>query len=177
MTPAPDLRVEPLDPARHDREGFVCGVDSLDAYLKMRATQDMRRKANAVFVLAAVGEPRRILGYFTLCAYALAPGDVPEAVRPLVPRYPRVSATLIGRLAIARDGQGKGLGSMLLARALRLAYANADVVGSSMVVVDALDGAAARFYETHGFVRLPESLRLILPMQTIGKMIGPEAGR
>jgi hypothetical protein len=34
-----------------------------------------------------------------------------------------------------------------------------------MVVVDALDEAAAGFYAAHGFVRLPDSLRLVLPMR------------
>ena len=31
------LRIELFDPARHDRAGFVCGVDRLDNYLKLSA--------------------------------------------------------------------------------------------------------------------------------------------
>ena len=57
-----------------------------------------------------------------------------------------------------------------MVRALRRAYESADTVGSSMVVVDALDEPAAQFYVAHGFVRLPESLRLVLPMQTVAKL-------
>lgn len=171
MAEPPDLRVEPLDAKRHDRQGFTCGVDGLDSYLRTNAAQDVRRRANAVFVLVATAAPRRILGYFTLCAYGLAPGVVPEAARKHVPRYPLVSATLIGRLAVATSEQGRGLGSVLLARALRMAYDNADVVGSVMVVVDALDERAVEFYAGHGFVRLPESLRLVLPMRTLEKLI------
>ena len=34
-----------------------------------------------------------------------------------------------------------------------------------MVVVDALGEAAAGFYAAHGFVRLPDSLRLVLPLR------------
>jgi hypothetical protein len=34
-------------------------------------------------------------------------------------------------------------------------------------VVDALDERAAMFYAAHGFIQLPESKRLILPMKTI----------
>jgi GNAT superfamily N-acetyltransferase len=165
------FRVEPLDGRRHDRTGFACGVDSLDLYLKTQASQDLRRKANAVFVLVRVDSAGQIIGYFTLCASALAPGDVPAAARRYLPRYPLVSATLIGRLAIDRRHQGQRLGSLLLARALRLAYENADLVGSSMVVVDAIDDSAARFYAAHGFIRLPESNRLILPMRSIGDLV------
>lgn len=162
----------PLDAKRHDRAAFASGVESLDAYLKTQASQDMRRKANAVFVMVAPDAPERVVGYFTLCAYALAQGNVPDAARRHIPRYPLVSATLIGRLAIDRGHQGQGLGSMLLARALRMAYQNADVVGSSMVVVDAMDENAARFYAAHGFVRLPDSMRLVIPMRSIGEATG-----
>lgn len=170
--PGYEFQVEPLD-GRHDRAGFSCGAASLDTYLKTQASQDMRRKANAVFVLVAPPDNARIVGYFTLCAFALGQGDVPEEARRHIPRYPLVSATLIGRLAVARDRQGQGIGAVLLALALRKAHENASIVGSSMVVVDALDERAARFYAAHGFTKLPDSLRLVLPMRDAGGMIGP----
>jgi GNAT superfamily N-acetyltransferase len=169
---APDLCVEPLSP-RHDRADFFCGVAGLDAYLKVQAGQDVRRKANAVFILVNTEAPARILGYFTLCSTALAPGDIPEAARKHVSRYPLVSATLVGRLAIERASQGQGLGAILLARALRLASEASETIGSSMVVVDAIDVRAADFYAAHGFVRLPESRRLVLPMRLIERLLAP----
>jgi hypothetical protein len=70
--PSGDLRVEPLASA-HDRSHFVCGVESLDFYLRTQAGQDIRRKANAVFVLVRAAQPKDVLGYFTLCATALNP--------------------------------------------------------------------------------------------------------
>lgn len=160
-------RLEPLGKQHDDRECFRCGVESLDAYLKTQASQDMRRKANAVFVLTPQDEPCRIAGYFTLCAYGISPGAIPHAAQKYIPRYPVVSATLLGRLAASTKFQGRGVGSILLARALAKAYENADVVGSSMVVVDAIDERAAGFYRAHGFIPLPESMRLVLPMRTI----------
>ena len=162
--PSEDLRIVLLN-EKHDRGGFTCGVESLDRYLKTQAGQDVRRKANAVFILGELGEPAHILGYYTLCAMAISQGDVPEAARKHVPRYPLVSATLIGRLAVAKDHQGQRLGAVLLADALQRAFESASTVGSSMVIVDALDEAAAGFYAAHGFVRLPNSLRLVLPMR------------
>ena len=165
-------RVEALG-KEHDRAGFFCGVESLDVYLKSQASQDMRRKANAVFVMVPESLPTLIAGYFTLCAFGLEPGAIPETAKKHLPRYPVVSATLLGRLALRKDLHGRGLGSVLLAEALRKAYWNADVVGSSMVVVDAIDGGAAKFYEAHGFLRLPESMRLILPMRTLGQRLEP----
>jgi hypothetical protein len=51
---------------------------------------------------------------------------------------------------------------------------SAETVGSSMVVVDAVDEGAAAFYAAHGFVRLPDSMRLVLPMRTVERLV---AGR
>jgi len=163
-----DLRIVLLG-EEHDRGSFACGVESLDRYLKTQAGQDVRRKANAVFVLSRDAEPDRILGYYTLCAMAVSQGEVPEAARKHVPRYPLVSCTLIGRLAVASDQQGQRLGSILLADALQRAFESANTVGSSMVIVDALDEAAAGFYTAHGFVRLPDTLRLVMPMRQAGR--------
>lgn len=168
--PVEKLRFALLDRG-HQRAGFTCGVDSLDRYLKAQAGQDVRRKANAVFVMSLLDAPDHILGYYALCAMALPQGDIPEAACKHLPRYPLVSATLIGRLAVSLGQQGKGLGAVLLADALRRAWLAADTVGSSMVVVDAIDDTAAGFYAAHGFVRLPESRRLILPMRALVEMM------
>ena len=169
--PSGDLRIVPLDEG-HDRSSFTCGVDSLDRYLKTQAGQDIRRKANAVFILTEPGEPARMLGYYTLCAMTISQGDVPEEARKHVPRYPLVSATLIGRLAVARERQGQFMGAVLLADALQRAFESASTVGSSMVMVDALDEPAAGFCAAHGFVRLPDSLRLVLPMRLACGTVG-----
>jgi hypothetical protein len=42
-----------------------------------------------------------------------------------------------------------------------------------MLVVDAIDERATEFYRANGFVRLPDSLRLVLPMALIGRLIVP----
>lgn len=165
-----DLAIVPLDD-RHRRAAFTCGVEALDNYLHTQAGQDVRRRANGVFVLVESTQAETVLGYYTLCATALPPAAVPEAARKHIPRYPLVSATLIGRLAVAKDRQGQRLGPVLLANALRRALASAETVGSSMIVVDALDDGAASFYAAHGFVRLPESLRLVLPMRVVESMM------
>lgn len=90
-----------------------------------------------------------------------------DAARKHIPRYPLVSATLVGRLAVSEARQGQRLGALLLADAVRRAYASAATVGSSILVVDAISERAAALYEGNGFVRLPDSLRLLLPMHAI----------
>ena len=46
---------------------------------------------------------------------------MPAAARKHIPRYPLVSATLVGRLAVSEARQGERLGAMLLADAVRRA--------------------------------------------------------
>src|SRR3981081_1639740 len=159
----PDLKIEALAP-HHDRNRFSCGVDSLDRYLRTQASQDVRRKANGVFILVERDKSDVVLGYYTLCAPGVAQGDVPSAARKHIPRYPMVSATLVGRLAVSEARQGESLGAMLLADAGGRAYESAACCGSSILVVDAISERSSAFYEGNGFVRLPDSLRLVLPM-------------
>ena len=158
-----DLRVEPLS-QDHGRAEFSCGEESLDRYLKTQARQDARRRFNAVFVMVGADQPTRILGYFSLSAYSLPREQIPEEIRNRLPRHDQVSAMLIGQFAVAREHQGRGLGAVLLDRALVRAYESADAVGASLVVVDALNDAAASFYRAFGFLSLADTKRLILPM-------------
>lgn len=44
---------------------------------------------------------------------------------------------------------------------------------SSMLVVDAISERGAAFYEGNGFVRLHDSLRLVLPMHAIQQLVEP----
>ena len=166
----PDLRIEALA-EHHDRSTFSCGIDSLDRYIRDQAGQDVRRKANGVFVLVVSTQPSMVLGYYTLCATAVPQGEVPVAARKHIRRYPLVAAILVGRLAISATRQGQRLGAILIADAVRRTYASASTIGASMMVVDAINERAATFYEANGFVRLPDSLRLVLPMSVIKRMI------
>lgn len=168
--PRPDLRIEALAP-HHDRSGFSCGVDSLDRYFRTQAGQDVRRKANVVFVLVEPKRPDVVLGYYTLCATGLPHGDVPVAARKHIPRFPLVAAILVGRLAVSEARQGERFGAMLIADVVRRSYASASTIGASMMVVDAINERAAAFYEGNGIARLPDSLRLVLPMDVIKRMV------
>lgn len=170
MTAHADLQVEPLGP-HHDREGFSCGIDSLDRYLRRQAGEDMRRRSAGVFVLAERANPGVVLGYYTLSQANIAQGDIPAAARKHVPRYPLVAATLIGQLAVSQARQGERLGAILIADAVERVWATAATAGSSILVVDAINDRAAAFYEGNGFVRLPDSQRLVLPMHTIQRLV------
>ena len=82
-----------------------------------------------------------------------------------------VSATLLGRLAVATNFRGQHLGETLLMDALRRSLSLSAQVASSGVVVDAKDDLAVAFYRKYGFFDLPRvGRRLFLPMGTIEQL-------
>jgi predicted GNAT family N-acyltransferase len=163
-----DLRLEPLRP-HHDRAAFSCGIEALDRYLHQQAAQDVKKRVAAIFVLTPDG--KTIAAYYTLSQFSVELDMIPAAVARKLPKYPMVPATLIGRLAVSRAFQGRGLGELILMDALHRCLAGSRQVASAAVIVDAKDEAAAVFYRKYGFLELPEApSRLFLPMTTIERM-------
>ena len=152
------FRLEVLAPS-HDREGFACGVDALDAYFARQATQDVRRRASACYVAVEAGSGQ-VAGYYTLAAGGVPVTDLPEALTRRLPRYPSVPVARIGRLAVDTAFKGQKLGGALLAdaaiRALR------SEVAVFALVVDAKDDAAEAFYVHHGFERFGTQARQLI---------------
>lgn len=155
------FRIETLDD-RHDRSSFESGADSLDRYLKTQASQDVRRRVAACFV-AVSRHTGELAGYYTLAAANIALSDLAPAIVKKLPRYPAVPAVLLGRLAIAKSHQGKGLGSVLLVDGIE--RSSRAELGIFAMVVEAKDERAQQFYEHFGFVILPgPGRRLVLPI-------------
>ena len=164
------LTVEPLNPL-HNREQFRCVAEPLERYLRTRANQDLKRRVAAVFVASEPEDSSVILGYYTLSATTIRPQELPPAEARRLPRYDSIPATLLGRLAVGRELQRKGLGSYLLLDALRRAVVSSREVASYAVVVDAKDEAAVSFYQHFEFDSLTDSPnRLYLPMKRVARL-------
>ncbi len=152
------FRLEPLGPS-HERGGFSCGVEVLDQYLATRASQDVRRRVSACYVAVEVSSGK-LAGFYTLAAASVPLVELPSDVSKRLPRHPAVPVARVGRLAIAKAFQGKGLGGALLAdAALRAARSELAVFA---LVVDAKDEEAAAFYRHHGFEPLGGNDRQLL---------------
>jgi predicted GNAT family N-acyltransferase len=160
-------RVEPLG-AGHDRASFHSGVPELDRYLHEKAGQDARRRVAAPFVL--IDPSGTVMGYYTLSAYSVRLGELPEAIAKNLPRYPLLPATLLGRLAVSIACRGQHLGGFLLMDALYRSWKNTSQVASIGVVVEALDEDARAFYIHHEFRSLKDHPdKLFIAMSTIEK--------
>ena len=154
----------------HKKKDFNCGKTLLDNYLHTQAKQDVKRKLAACFILA--GEENKVKGYYTLSATAvqrdLLPGNIKNKMPP---SYHDLPATLLGRLAIDSSYQGQGLGEHLLLDALKRCHdISSWSIGSMAVIVDPIDAGAQRFYENYGFITLPDSGKMFLPMETISQL-------
>jgi GNAT superfamily N-acetyltransferase len=166
----PEFHSEALDGTRHDREGFSCGNQRLDNYLRNRATQDVRKRVAVAFVLTPDG--KTIAGYYTLSQYAVQLDLIPQEIARRFPKYPEIPATLIGRLARSTAFRGHGIGELLLLDALERILSSTEQVASAAVVVDAKDDEAKRFYLKYQFIELPgHPNRLFLPMGTVKELL------
>lgn len=164
----PRLVIEPLGP-QHDRDSFMCGEPAVDDYLRRRASQDTRRRVARVFV--AVGAaPEEIAGYYTLSAASFEKDELPAGIARRLPHYP-VPAVVVGRLAVSRSFQGRGLGETLLLDAVRRVVRASATIAAYAVVVDAKNEAGPAFYERYGFQPFPSTRhRLFLPLETFEKL-------
>jgi GNAT superfamily N-acetyltransferase len=147
----------------HDRGAFRSGVDALDRYLRELALQDVKRRVAGCFV--ALNDARAITGFYTLAATSVAVDALPPELTKRLPRYPLVPAVLIGRLAVAVEHQGQGLGrALIFDAAIRTDRLG---IGAFAIIVDAMDDRAAGFYQGNGFALMPgESRRLFVPVAT-----------
>ena len=106
-----------------------------------------------------------MVGYYALAAHKVARADVPAKVGRGGPA--EIPAVLLARLALSESLHGQGLGAVLVADALDRIVEATHTVAARLVVVDALHERAARFYESLGFSRIPDSLRLVQKISDI----------
>jgi GNAT superfamily N-acetyltransferase len=147
--------------AEHRLDGFACGVESLDDWLKRRARPNQISGASRTYVVA---EGDKVVGYYCLASGALALNEAPAPVRRNMPDP--VPIAVLGRLAIDKSWQGRGVGVALLQDAVLRTLHASDILGLRALLVHALSGEAKAFYEHHGFVASPtQPMTLILSLK------------
>jgi predicted N-acetyltransferase YhbS len=154
---------EPIS-AEHRTEDFDCGQPGLNDWLNRRALKNHVEGYTHVRVTAYEGQ---VVGYYGIASATVIAGAMPRNVRGGQPPDP-VPAILIGRFAVDRDWQGKGLGQFLFRDALLRCVAAADLIGARAVIIHALDAKAAAFYSRFGFIATSaEPLTLYQAVQRI----------
>ena len=157
-----DYQIRLFD-ASVDIARFQCGHDHLDDYIRRYASQDTRRNIARVFVATPKDNPQQLAGFFTLCAGSVSCSSLPASLSKKLPRYP-VPVALIGRLAVDKKFQGKGLDAILIVDACKKVLQASAVLAVAGIIVDAKDNEAITFYEHFGFISLQgQADRMMLP--------------
>ncbi len=152
----------------HDRQGFDCGCHELNAWLRQVARQHQDKGLSKTFVAIREEVPESICGYYALTLAELENRHLPAVWRKKLPR--RIPGVRLGRLAVDRQYQSKGLGELLLVDALTRAqriYTEAGGIGlfvdapKEVPLGDALDEQAASYYRRFGFEASPDNPLLL----------------
>jgi GNAT superfamily N-acetyltransferase len=113
-----------------------------------------------------ISDDGSVVGYYTLSAGSISHVEAPKAMRRNMPDP--LPVLLLGRLAIDRGHQNRGLGQALLRDAMLRAVSVAHDTGVFAILLHALSEPAKRFYQSRGFVESPvQSMTLMMTLQTV----------
>jgi GNAT superfamily N-acetyltransferase len=157
LTPeVPLSRPAPLG-ANHIVDGFDSGEPTLDAWLVRRAKANQMSGASRTYVVCR-GET--VVGYYALATGGVDLDAAPGRLRRNMPDP--IPVVVLGRLAIARSEQGKGLGYALVRDTLHRVLLAAEQIGIALILVHSLSERAKRFYSACGFSLSPLDLMVLL---------------
>jgi GNAT superfamily N-acetyltransferase len=152
----------------HDISKFDSVEPALDDWLRRRALHNEASGASRTYVVC-VG--RKVVGYYALSAGAIAHGQAPGRIRRNMPDP--IPVVVLGRLAVDKGSQGKGVGTGLLRDAVLRTLQAAEIAGVRAILVHAISEAAKRFYEKYGFVASPvDPMTLMITTAEAVKIIG-----
>ena len=161
----PAWHEEPIS-KKHDRTSFDCGDPSLNDFLRRYARQSHESGAAKTFLAVADGDKKTILGFYSLAPGALAYADTAETLRRGLARHD-VPGFRLARIATDLRWQGQGLGGQFLAAAARRCLRAAAEVGGVVLIIDAKNDSAARWYSRYGAVPLSNKpLTLVMSLAT-----------
>lgn len=157
---------EPIS-ADHVLAGFDSGQPSLDSWLTARALRNERDGGSRSYVVRDDGA---VVAYYCLAAGSVQHREMPGRIRRNMPNP--IPVLLMGRLAVARSHQGRGIARGLVRDAVLRTLKAADIAGIRALLVHALNGEAAGFYRHLGFLESPvDPLVLALPVGTARKAL------
>lgn len=147
----------------HNLETFNSGVASLDDWLKKRARANQAGGASRTYVVTNGDD---IAAYYSLASGSVSAVEAPGRVRRNMPDP--VPVVVLGRLAVDRRFQGKGLGRALVRDAAKRVLSAGEMIGIRALLVHAVSEEAKAFYEALGFLQSPtHPMTLMIPLQDL----------
>nr|WP_319486060.1 GNAT family N-acetyltransferase [uncultured Cohaesibacter sp.] len=165
--------IEPLDPDKHDRAAFSCGVEQVDNFFKKTANK--QAKAGNLRVYVMTDNEGAVIGYYALNAHSIDYQDLPKKFARTRPSHGTIPAAFIAMIGVDEKYAGHGFGGDLLVNALTRVVQAAEEIGIAVVLLDVLDDGVPELverrlalYQRYGFQPLPSNpLRLFLPVAAV----------
>jgi GNAT superfamily N-acetyltransferase len=132
----------------HVLDGFDCGKDALNHWLRSHAMANQKADYTKVMVVSC---GMAVIGYYGLSMSSVHRDEVPKKIKQH-PAPVDIPCLLIGQLAVDHRWRGQGVGVGLLKDALIRAVDVADKAGTRAIVVNALDDEAGEFWLKMGFL-------------------------
>ena len=154
-----------------DVEGFECGDEPLDNYLKRYAWTNQEKSLIGVsYVAADECAPYAVLGYFTLAMASVRRDVFPKKQVRGLPPYD-LPLILPARLAVDRRFAGRGLGHTLISEAFRISLRVSNEIGCRCIITDAYPNRIG-WHARYGFVPIEGKLdagpqRMFLDLRTL----------
>lgn len=141
---------------------FDSGRPILDIWLKKRAIRNEGLASRTYVVTDCAG----ICAFYSLAAGSVERSIAPGMIRRNMPEP--LPVMLLGRLAVDRQWQGKGIGRALVRDAMLRTMRAANIAGMRAMLVHAVDRDAADFYKHCGFFTSPcDPLVLFFPLTAL----------
>jgi GNAT superfamily N-acetyltransferase len=134
----------------HRIDDFESGVPVLDDWRKRRAKANQASGASRSYVAC---EGRRVVAYYALASGSVEVDAGTGRVRRNMPDP--VPVVVLGRLAVDRGYQGRGLGRALTRDAAKRVLHAAEIIGIRAMIVHAISPEARAFYLAIGFEASP----------------------
>lgn len=163
---------EPLR-GKHDLDGFHCGEERLDEWLRNYARHAEAAGSARTFVTT---DGTRVVGFYALTVGEVEPERATERMLKGQPKERPVPVLILARLAVDSGHQGRGVGWSLLQDALLRCVAVAETVGVRAVVAHAKENANG-FYDRWSFDASPsDPLHRVLLIKDLKQLIKEAEG-
>lgn len=131
----------------------------------------MAQQADGSVTYIALSDGKAI-GYYTLVFGDIDHAEASSRLAKGLPRHP-IPLMVLGRLAVHRDWQRRGIGAGLLRDAMRRTVQASEIGGLRALAVHAKDTEAAAFYSHFGFKPSPtDPLHMFAMLKDIRLMLG-----
>ena len=162
------FRLERLS-SEHPRRRFQCGEPTVDAWLATKALQHQKKHLSVTRILT--DDAGAIAGYYTLATGQVDFGELPADVSRHLP-HRVLPVAVLAWLGVDRQRRGQGLGSLLLAQALRDSWEAGKTFPFVAVILDCINESAKAFYRRWDFAELPgHPFRLFLSAKPLDAMM------